>query len=237
MKDPYLYDDIAVLKNKGNIKDTEKLREAEANVTKYSMTVIYEQNFKKFNTSTISLINQIIFGDLFEWAGDFRTIQISKAESVLGGDTVKYAHPNQIKKELDEISKEIAKLKKGDDKRELMFKIVRITARLWQIHPFREGNTRTIISFAILLAKHLETELNYALFEKHAAYVRNSCVWATQGIYSKFEYLENIFYNAAGLLNETKEVADAPIKDYTIVNGYYIADYKETPHTYIDETK
>ena len=236
MRDPYLYDDADILKNLGNIKDADELRKAEGDVTKYTMVAVYAQKFNKFNTQTICGIHRIIFDSLYEWAGEFRTIPIAKREDILGGDTVRYAYPSQIKKELDEISREIIKLKKTENKKDLIFKLVRITAKLWQTHPFREGNTRTIISFAVLLAEHLGIEINHGLFEKHASYVRNSLVWAAQGIYSKFEYLEKIFYDAAGIENsDTGNIIPASQKDYTKIGNYNLADYKEKPHIYLDE--
>ena len=51
------------------------------------------------------------FGGLYEWGGEFRTIPIMKAEEVLGGDTVRYAAPSEIKKQLDMASKEIARIR------------------------------------------------------------------------------------------------------------------------------
>jgi len=234
MRDLYLYDDIDVLKNLGNIKNADELRNAEGDVTKYTMPAVYAQKFNKFNANTICEIHRIIFDSLYEWAGEFRTIPIAKREDVLGGDTVRYTYPDQIKKELDETSKEIARLKKTENRKDLIFKIVRITAKLWQTHPFREGNTRTIISFSVLLAEHLGVEIDHILFEKHAAYVRNSLVWAAQGIYSKFEYLENIFYDAAGIEKNNNEKLSADTKDYTKIGDYNVADYKETPHIYLD---
>ena len=236
MRDPYLYDDADVLKNLGDIKNADELRSAEGDITKYTMPMVYAQKFAKFNTATICEIHRLIFDSLYEWAGEFRTIPIAKREDILGGDTVRYAYPAQIKRELDETSKEIAKLKKGENKKDLIFKLVRITAKLWQTHPFREGNTRAVISFSVLLAEYLGIEINHVLFEQHAAYVRNSLVWAAQGIYSKFEYLENIFYDAAGIeINDNSTaIADKP-KDYSKIGDYNVADYKETPHTYLDE--
>lgn len=71
-----------------------------------------------------------------------------------------------------------------------MFRLERIIVTIWQIHPFREGNTITCIVFAVLLAKHLGFEVNHKLLKTHLAYVRNALVWASQGIYSKHEYLE-----------------------------------------------
>lgn len=46
--------------------------------------------------------------------------------------------------------------------------------------------------------------MDYSLFEKHTAYVRNALAWCAQGMYSKYEYLENIYYDAAGLLDKKR---------------------------------
>ena len=231
MRDPYLYNDVDVLRNLGNIKDADELRKAEGDITKHTLPIVYAHKFNKYDTATICEIHRIIFDSLYEWAGEFRTIPIAKREDILGGDTVRYAYPRQIKKELDAVSKEIAKLRKTDDKKELVFKIVRITARLWQTHPFREGNTRAIVSFAVLFAEHLGIDINHALLEKHAAYVRNALVWSSQGIYSKFEYLERIFYDAAGIVDSGVVTA----KDYTKIGEYDVAGYKEAAHFYLEE--
>lgn len=235
MRDPYLYDDADVLINKGNIKDVAELRRAEGDITKCSMNIIYAMKFDKFNTSTLCEIHKVIFGGIYNFAGEFCTIQMTKAEEVLGGDTVHYSYPSTIKKDLDTISKEIAKLKPTESKKDLIFKIVRITAALWQVHPFREGNTRAIVCFSVLLAANLEIALNYSMFEKHASFVRNSLVWGCQGIYSKFEYLERIYFDAAGILDQINGSSqNSKNTDYTVINGYHVADYKEMPHIYTE---
>ena len=237
MRDPYLYDDVDVLRNLGNIRDAEELRRAEGDVTRHTMAMVYAHHFAKFNTETLREIHRIIFDNLFEWAGEFRKISLIKHEEVLGGDTVRYTQPNQIKKELDEASKEISKLKRNEPKKDLIFKLVRIAAKIWQTHPFREGNTRTVISFTVLLAAHLQIDIDYSLFEKHAAYVRNALVWASQGMYSKPEYLERIFLDAAGVDVDKENPNIVISKDYTHIEGYYVADYKEQPHKYLDDNK
>ncbi len=235
-RDPYLYEDVPILRNLARIRDAEALRTAEGDLTKLTMGIVYAQTFERFNTQTLREIHRIIFGDLFEWAGEFRTIQMTKAEEVLGGDTVRYASPGEIKKELDAASREIAKLKRNAGPRDLLFRIVRITAAIWQTHPFREGNTRSIVAFSVLLAAKLGIELDYALFAKHAAYVRNALVWCTQGIYSKFEYLERIYYDAAGLLEADGSPDTAEYgRDYSKIGTYQIKNYKEQPHLYADD--
>lgn len=238
MRDPYLFDDVNVLRNLGNIRDAGELRRAEGEVTRYTLAMVYATDYAKFNIETLCEIHRIIFDNLYDWAGEFRTISIIKREEILGGDSVQYSHPRQIKKELTDISKEIAKLKRDDEKKDLLFKLVRISAKIWQTHPFRDGNTRAVISFVVLLAARLKIDLDYSLFEEHASYVRNALVWASQGMYSKYEYLERIFYDAAGIIVDTDSKASKTASnDYTHIEGYYIVDYTEQPHIYLEETE
>ena len=234
-KDPYLYDDVPVLRNLPGIKNSEELKRAEGDLTRMSMGIVYAKEYEKFNTDTLRDIHRTILGGLYDWAGEFRTIPIMKPEEVLGGDTVRYAAPSEIKKQLDMASKEIARIKPTAAKKDIVFKIVRITAAIWQTHPFREGNTRSVVAFSVLLAAKLGVELDYELFVRHAAYVRNALVWCTQGIYSIYDYLERIYYDAAGLLDAEPDPNAVNQKDYSVIEGYRVADYKEQPHTYAEE--
>lgn len=234
-KDPYLYDDVPVLKNIPGVKDPEELKRIEGDITRMTMGIAYAQEYSKFNTETLCHLHRTIFGSIYDWAGEFRTIRMYKPEEVLGGDSVRYANPEMIKKQLDAASKEIAKLKYSETPETLMFKIVRITASIWHTHPFREGNTRAVVAFSVLLAAHFGIQLDYDLFAQHAAYVRNALVWCTQGIYSKFEYLENIYYDAAGLLEEKPHKDTTKNKDYSALGNYQVSNYKEQPHIYLDE--
>lgn len=52
------------------------------------------------------------------------------------------------------------------------------------------------IVFTVWLANSLGFKVDHELFKTHSAYVRNSLVWAFQGIYSKYECLEKIFFGA-----------------------------------------
>lgn len=235
MRDPYLYDDTDVLKNRANIKDIQLLRQAEADITNLAMSAIYEKEYDKFNTDTLCDIHRTIFGQIYDWAGDFRTIQMVKYEDVLGGDTVRYAYPKDIKKELAVTMKEISKLKRnGNNDGDVVFRLVRIIASIWHTHPFREGNTRTVIVFAVLLAKHLGFEVNHELLKKHSAYVRNALVWGAQGIYSKYEYLERIFFDA--ILHEEDTAKNQTDHEnnskYEKIGDYKVQNYVERPHEY-----
>ncbi len=239
MRDPYLYDDVDVLKNRADIMEPDLLRAAEADITNLAMTGIYARKYPTFNTETLQDIHRTIFGQIYDWAGEFRTIQMIKSEDVLGGDTVRYSYPKEIKKELTAVMKELAKLKRtGDNDRDVVFRLVRIIAQIWQIHPFREGNTRSVIVFAVLYANSLGFEVEHDLFRTHASYVRNALVWASQGIYSKYEYLERILFDA--ILHEDEAEPDSVAggdKKYEKIGDYRVKDYKERPHQYTDENK
>lgn len=237
MRDPYLYEDVPVLKNRAGIKNSELLRAAEADITNLAMAGIYVRKYSAFNLDTLLDIHRTVFGQIYDWAGEFRTIQMVKAEDVLGGDTVRYAYPKDIKKELTASMKELSKIKRtGENDRDVVFRLVRIIAQIWQTHPFREGNTRSVIVFAVLYAKSLGFDVDHDLFRVHSSYVRNALVWASQGIYSKYEYLERIFYDA--ILHEDAGEEDTTAsgdKKYERIGDYRVKDYKEKPHKYAED--
>ena len=238
IRDPYLYEDAPVLRNKAGIKDKGELAKLEGILTKAAINSVYAMKYTKFDTSTIQDIHRQIFGGLFDWAGEFRSILMTKSERVLGNDTARYAYPAEIKKQLNGASKEISKLKGIKDKRELVIKLSRITASIWQTHPFREGNTRAIVSFTILLANHLGVKLDNVLLKEHASFVRDSLVVASQGIYSEYEHIERIFLDAAGL-ESSEGVQPSSLSNgadkYKSIKGYDVSVYEEKPHVYFEE--
>ena len=74
-------------------------------------------------------------------------------------------------------------------------------SKLWKIHPFREGNTRTTITFCCQFADEKGFPINRKLLEENAAYVRTALVaynayFADGSDFSKHEYLEKIITNA-----------------------------------------
>ena len=68
-------------------------------------------------------------------------------------------------------------------------------SKLWQIHPFGEGNTRTTAVFLIKYLRHLGFYVNNDLFAKHSWYFRNALVRAnynnlSKQVYKTSEYIE-----------------------------------------------
>lgn len=135
--------------------------------------------------STGTLINKLGIRDYQE---------LRQAEDVLGGDTVRYSYPSEIKREASKILKEMNEIKWSeisdiDKKVEIFSKKI---AELWQVHPFRDGNTRTITTFAFKFAKEHDFEMYKPLMLEHLDYVRKSFVKASDGQYSDYTYLNKI---------------------------------------------
>lgn len=198
MRDPYLYEDISILKNLLNIKDADALEQAEADITYlrlYDVDGVISGT--TFDFKRLLSIHKYIFGDLYEWAGTVRTIPIVKGERVLGGDTVRYSPPDDIERDC---TLAIEKLNSTDwtnlGVHETATVFSKLISELWQTHPFREGNTRTVITFATQFAQEHGFRMDKTLLKDSAGYVRDALVKASDGQYSEYEYLTKIFEDA-----------------------------------------
>ena len=76
-------------------------------------------------------------------------------------------------------------------------------------------------------------EVEHELFQVHFAYICSALVWASQGIYAKYEYLERIFFDAIfhdeGTTNDNDVLAAGK---YEEIGDCLVRDYKERPHKY-----
>ena len=90
-RDPYLYEDAPVLKNLPGIKNSEELKRVEGDLTRMSMGIVYAREYDKYNTETLCDIHRTIFGGLYEWAGEFRTIPALEIQGMRGVSTARAA--------------------------------------------------------------------------------------------------------------------------------------------------
>lgn len=207
-KDPYVYKNGTLI-NKLEITDYEKLRQAEADISFVKLfSVDRDVAPGDFGIEYIKRLHKYILGDIFDWAGNFRTVPMQKEEKILAGDSVRYSHPNNINSDLSKIIEKLQKEhwsnKSIDEKVSAFNKLI---AGLWQTHPFRDGNTRTIVAYAIRYAKEKGFELNNDILLQNFGYVRGALVWASQGEYSNFSYLNRIVKDAilTRTTNESKK--------------------------------
>ena len=109
MSDPYLYEDVPVLKNKLDIKNEKTLDRIEAEQSRANMMLLYEQGFQDFSPNGLREIHRCLFGDIYEWAGQYRIINIEKREKLLAGRSVWYSNDNRIEEDLDEAFRRLRK--------------------------------------------------------------------------------------------------------------------------------
>lgn len=205
MSDIYLYDDTPVLRNKLEIRDEKTLDLIEAEQSRQNMMLLYEQGFEDFSPEGLCRIHRVLFGDIYEWAGKYRLINIEKRERLLAGRSVWYSNDVDISGDLDAAFDAIHKLDwKQMTRDEFVHALARCFPKLWQVHPFREGNTRTVVMMMTFFVEHFGYYMDQELMAASSGYVRDSFVMASLDQYSEYEHLERILMDA---------VCDEPI-DY-----------------------
>ncbi|MEG0408175.1 MAG: Fic family protein [Bacilli bacterium] len=150
---------------------------------------------------TFKNIHKYLFKDIYDFAGIYRNVNITKSEPVLKGDTVNYLPYHQLEEGLEhDFNKEkefdYSKLSMNDK----IIHIAKFTSTIWQAHPFRKGNTRTT---AVLIEKYLRNmgfNINNELFKDYSVYFRNALVRSnytnvSKNIYPSYEYLNKFFEN------------------------------------------
>ena len=153
IKDPYIQEN-GTLKNKLNITDYDKLNLAEKDITFSKFLNVTNTFHRKFDIDYIRSINKYIFEDIFDWAGDFRTVPIYKEEIVIPGLSLDYSKPENIEKELSTCLDKLNSCNWDElPIKEKSQTFTKYLAELWKIHPFRDGNTRTTLTFAHQFAK------------------------------------------------------------------------------------
>ena len=166
-------------------EDEEEADKVSANIAK----ILASKTFA-FNTNGYVSLHRRIFEGVFKHAGEIRQYDISKKEWVLEGDSVNYLNWEDLRRALDwDIEQEKNFSYKGLTDDEKIEHIAKFISGIWQIHAFREGNTRTTAIFTIQYLRSLGYEVNNEMFAKHSWYYRNALVRANyRNINKDIEY-------------------------------------------------
>lgn len=194
--------------------------EKECDIVSINIAKFLEKNGFTFSPVALKTIHKNLFKDAFpkgleKYVGVFRYINIIKNEDVLGGNkSVQYGDYDEI---CDTLDYDFEREKKKDytkmTRQETALSIGKFISGVWQIHPFREGNTRTIAVFAIKYLKSKGFEANNDIFKKNSKYFRDALVLANydnmrENIKSDFSYLESFFNKF--ILNKDIELKPLP---------------------------
>lgn len=201
--------------------------------------LISESSFSLTPNEYLS-IHRKLFEDIYYNAGCIRDYNITKKEWVLNGATVIYGSATELKATLEyDIAEEKNFSYKNLSMEEIIHHLAVFISRLWQIHVFGEGNTRTTAVFFIKYLRTLGFDVTNDIFAENAWYFRNSLVRANyndikNGIHETTEFLEIFLRNL--LLNENH-----PLHNRTLhISGTFKETEKpdiETAKPDIDEPK
>lgn len=119
------------------------------------MMLLYEQGFQDFSPDGLREIHRTLFADICEWAGQYRIINIEKREKLLAGRSVWYSNDDRIEEDLNEAFDRLENVRwDGISREEFVHQLISLFAPIWQVHPFREGNTRTVVMMMPFFVEH-----------------------------------------------------------------------------------
>lgn len=191
-----------------HLLDDERIEEADK-VSSRIAQILSETAFT-FSPNEYISIHRKLFQGIYKHAGKIRDYNITKKEWGLDGATVLYGSASELKATLEyDFSQEKDFSYKGLSMEEIIHHLAVFVSRLWQIHIFSEGNTRTTAVFFIKYMRTLGFSATNDIFAENAWYFRNALVRANytnlqKGIHETTEYLEVFLRNL--LLNEKNEL-------------------------------
>lgn len=211
----------------------------EADQVSANITKILSYSSLDFSTKGYIALHRRIFEGVFKHAGQMRNYDITKKEWVLNGDTVNYLNWEDLRRALDyDIEQERNFIYKGISPDNLISHISRFISGIWQVHAFREGNTRTTAVFAILYLRDIGFDVANDMFAEHSWYFRNALVRANyrnarKGIDYSPIYLERFFRNL--LFGEQWDLRNRylhiyPTEEWSVQPNMSIPE--QVPHNY-----
>lgn len=186
---------------------TETERTEEADKVSVRIASLLTEKAFSFTPKEYVAIHRKLFTGIYPHAGQLRDYNITKKEWILDGDSVIYGSATELEATLDyDFSQERAFSYRNLPTNAMIKHLAEFVARLWQIHIFCEGNTRTTAVFFIKYLHTLGFDVTNDIFAENAWYFRNAMVRANynnyqKGVFATTEYLELFLRNL--LLEET----------------------------------
>lgn len=156
-------------------------------------------------------------------------MNIYKQEAILAGLSVEYSKWNTVEKDLAKVDERIRKIQwEKLSQKKIIEKISRIIACIWQIHPFREGNTRTVATFLFFFMKGKGIPVDSNFLSENAKFFRNALVLASIGQYSEYNHLESILSDSIKCRSDANKTSS---EKYQTIKGYDLSKYKYNYHS------
>ena len=146
VEDPYCYPATTVLRNLADIRDQAELDAFEAAITKQRADEPLPPG--QLSVTQYKAVHHHLFQDVFEWAGKYRNVRVSKDGSA-------FCYPENIEREMRRLFQWLRSRRRLGHLSEEQFAAgaAHFLSELNAIHPFREGNGRTQTTFLAVLAE------------------------------------------------------------------------------------
>ncbi|KFI90854.1 cell filamentation protein Fic-related protein [Bifidobacterium saguini DSM 23967] len=166
-----------------HIDHPEQAEHFEADIVSQRISELLQTTAFAFSSGALRMIHKRLFKGVLprEWTGEWRYENITKSEPVLHGETVQYSDYMWIEPTLDYDFSEEKKRQGGyqrTDRRQVADSVFSFLSGIWQIHPFREGNTRATAAFGILYLRFLGFDVGDEPFVRHSQYLRDALALA-----------------------------------------------------------
>ncbi len=184
MSDPYVYPGTDVLVNHFGIRDEDSLGRLERLVSFEAMVELMRDPAREqcFDFDTLAWIHRRLFEDVYPFAGELRTVELSKPEAVLSGRSIRYGHPRDIAATAHAAIHALHAVDYGQMQGPKGWPLfAEGMATLWRSHAFREGNTRAVLTFAHMLLKANGCETDFSVFSRSPSATRDELVKASEG--------------------------------------------------------
>lgn len=151
--------------------------EFECDLVSTRIVELLQEDSFELSIDYLKYVHKYLFQDVYEFAGIFRKVDFSKHERILNNDSVAYGDYKLLEQSLNyDITLEKNKNYKKINIVDVINNITNFSSRIWQIHPFREGNTRTTALFIEKYLVSLGYNVDNTLFKDKSVYFRNALV-------------------------------------------------------------
>ena len=164
--DVYCIPGTAVLKNKAGITEQDQLDEYEGDFTAIRLLELAQNPVEgSFDLAHICKIHQHLFQDVYEWAGEVRSVDIIRGDS-------RFCNVRHIQSYSNTVFSALAAEKYLVNLEPKVFanRLAHYLSEINAIHPFREGNGRVQRLFISQLAEHAGYSLDYSALDQAAFY-------------------------------------------------------------------
>lgn len=199
MNDPYVYPGTTVLKNIPGIRSPEALDRFE----RLAVAARIRQGVPEgpFDLQHLQSIHRHLFQDVYGWAGEIRTVQISKGES-------SFLPVRFIEQGMADVHSRLTarKFLREMGRGTFIAEAATIIGDVNHIHPFREGNGRTQLQYLQQLARQAGHPMDVRRIEPERWL--NASIAANRGDCSQMSYVLHKSVRATERIREARQLRD-----------------------------